>query len=143
MPCWWAGGVVGVNDKSRSKKAGLFRLMKATEIALGDKGYIGVDPRLLTPYPETGAHGKKINLTRPQIRFNRVMESIRTMVENGIHRIKLFRGLSRVSWPFDHHLHRCAVSFAIHACAAQLRRSPLYKKTNIFLRAYMRRENLL
>lgn len=142
-PVWWAGGVAGVNDKTRSKKAGLFRLMGATEIAFGDKGYSGVDPRLLTPYPEVGSHGRKIHLSRQQIRYNRVMESIRTLVENGIHRIKLFRGLSRVSWPFSHQLHRCAVNFVLHACAAQLRRTPVYKKINLHLRSYMRREALV
>jgi hypothetical protein len=86
---WVAGGVFGsVSDITITRHSGLLRLLVDGEFLLADKGYEG-EVQILTPFK-----GRSFELLPDQLIWNRLMNPVRTIVENAFARFHKFKILS-------------------------------------------------
>jgi hypothetical protein len=109
---WISGPAPGkTHDLTMLRNNGLLLLLLSGEWLLADKGYQG-DSRILVPFK-----GKWEDLTPWQQTFNRIVGSVRVLVERSIGRIKRFSCL-KVPWRHDISLHM--IAFTVCAQLAQI-----------------------
>jgi len=111
------------HDITALRRSGLLAIVNdsdITEIILADKGFVGEDS-VITPYK-----GAAEELTTGQKLFNKILSSIRQIVECTLHRLKIFGILgSRGKWRWNRELHPTIVNLCAQITNISITRNPV------------------
>jgi len=120
------------HDITALRRSGLVAIVKHDdefELLLADKGFIGEDC-CITPYKQS----KGKFLSEGQKIFNKMITSVRQIVECTIHRLKIFGILgSAGKWRWDKNLHPHFVNLCAQITNICIERNPVWLFPNMLL----------